>query len=217
MGESVDGTVLCFPYGRGSTVGSYSLYQLKVNGVSPCAIVNASAEPIVATGAIMSDIPMIDQVDISLVRTGDEARLDADSGCLELPKVQERKVVTNIVRRKDKILLLQRSKEVGSYRGLWAGVSGFIEPDELPADAARRELAEEIGLQKAQMTKALAPQSFRDLDVIWTVHAFLVDVGRAKIELDWEHDHFEWARPEDLSGYHSVPGLQKVVFELLKN
>src|SRR3989339_1537921 len=71
-GSSVAGSVLCFPYGKGSTVGSYSMYQLKVNGLAPCAIVNSSAEPIVATGAIMSGIPMIDGIDVSLIRTCDD-------------------------------------------------------------------------------------------------------------------------------------------------
>jgi predicted aconitase with swiveling domain len=70
-GESVAGRVLIFPTGKGSTVGSYTLYRLARNGTGPAAIINAESEPIVAVGAIISDIPMVDQVDITQLSTGD--------------------------------------------------------------------------------------------------------------------------------------------------
>ncbi len=214
-GASVAGSVLCFPYGKGSTVGSYSMYQLKVNGKAPCAIVNASAEPIVATGAIMSGIPMVDGVDVTLMRTGDSVRVDADRGTVEVMDVAEKGVVTDILRHKGRILLLQRSNSVGSYRGQWAGVSGYIEHGEAPEKAARRELEEELGLCSVKMARSIDPQMFRDGDVVWTVHAFLFDVGGTDVRIDWEHQAYEWVPPEDVSMYPTVPGLQKVVSKLL--
>ncbi|HHN81794.1 MAG TPA: DUF126 domain-containing protein, partial [Methanomicrobia archaeon] len=59
-GESIAGRILVFPRGKGSTVGSYILLRLKKNGVAPLAIVNELSEPIVAVGAIIADIPMVD-------------------------------------------------------------------------------------------------------------------------------------------------------------
>jgi predicted aconitase with swiveling domain len=70
-GQSVAGRVLVFPTGKGSTVGSYSLYRLAKAGRGPAAIINAQSETIVAVGAIISDIPMVDQVDIRQIHTGD--------------------------------------------------------------------------------------------------------------------------------------------------
>jgi predicted aconitase with swiveling domain len=70
-GTRVTGRVLVFPTGKGSTVGSYILYRLKRNGLAPAAIINAESEPIVAVGAIISDIPMVDQIDITCICTGD--------------------------------------------------------------------------------------------------------------------------------------------------
>jgi predicted aconitase with swiveling domain len=70
-GECVAGRVLVFPTGKGSTVGSYILYRLKKAGLAPCAIINAESEAIVAVGAIISEIPMVDMVDISIIATGD--------------------------------------------------------------------------------------------------------------------------------------------------
>jgi predicted aconitase with swiveling domain len=75
-GQSVAGQVLVFPTGKGSTVGSYSLYRLAKAGLAPVAIVNSESETIVAVGAIISNIPMVDQVDISQIRTGDIVSVD---------------------------------------------------------------------------------------------------------------------------------------------
>jgi hypothetical protein len=70
-GESVAGRVLVFPTGKGSTVGSYVLYRLQKNGQAPAAIINAESEPIIAVGAIISEIPMVDQIAIEQLHTGD--------------------------------------------------------------------------------------------------------------------------------------------------
>ena len=70
-GICVSARVLVFPTGKGSTVGSYILYRLKKNGLAPAAIINAESEPIVAVGAIISDIPMVDRIDIACIHSGD--------------------------------------------------------------------------------------------------------------------------------------------------
>lgn len=85
-GESLKGRVLCFPHGHGSTVGSYVLYSLVRKGLGPKAIVNESADPVVAAGAIIADIPMVDQVDIKRIKTGDEIEVDGSKGTVTIIK-----------------------------------------------------------------------------------------------------------------------------------
>ena len=87
-GKNVKGAVLVFPSGKGSTVGSYVIYQLKKNGVAPAAIVNVRSEPIVAVGAIISDIPMVDKLDrdpIEAIKDGMTITVDGTAGTVELP------------------------------------------------------------------------------------------------------------------------------------
>jgi len=79
QGESVVGRVLIFPRGKGSTVGSYTILNLAHNGRSPLAMINNLCEPIVAVGAILADIPTVDQIDISSIRSDDLVRIDGDS------------------------------------------------------------------------------------------------------------------------------------------
>lgn len=78
QGQSVKGTVLVFPTGKGSTVGSYTILRLARSGAGPVAIVNEESEAIVAVGAIISDIPMVDKVDITQIRDGDWVVVDGD-------------------------------------------------------------------------------------------------------------------------------------------
>jgi phosphomecalonate degydratase small subunit len=82
FGQCVAGKVLIFPGGKGSTVGSYVIYQLKKRGVAPAAMINLRSEPIVAVGAIISGIPLVDRVpkDLLCLKEGVCVIVDADRG-----------------------------------------------------------------------------------------------------------------------------------------
>jgi uncharacterized protein len=77
-GKSVKGKILVFPSGKGSTVGSYTLYRMKKNGVAPLAIINEECETIVAVGAIISDIPCVDKIRIKEIRNGCLVRIEGE-------------------------------------------------------------------------------------------------------------------------------------------
>ena len=81
-GRDITGSVLAFEYGKGSTVGSYILYALSRNGHAPAAIINQEAETIIAVGAIMGKIPMIDHIGVPLrdLPEGKTAEVDGTSG-----------------------------------------------------------------------------------------------------------------------------------------
>jgi uncharacterized protein len=79
QGQSIAGKVLVFPQGKGSTVGSYTLYRMKKNGAAPAAMINRETETIVAVGAIISEIPFVDKVDVSRIKTGTKVTVDNDT------------------------------------------------------------------------------------------------------------------------------------------
>lgn len=81
-GVSLGGKVLVFPYGKGSTVGSYVMYALQRNGKAPVAIINLDAEPIIAVGAIIAGIPMVDRPEgrIMDIDDGTVVTVDGSSG-----------------------------------------------------------------------------------------------------------------------------------------
>ena len=83
-GKSVSGKILVFPSGKGSTVGSYVLYALKKAEKAPLAIVNKIMDPVVAVGCIISEIPAVDQIDITKIQNGQKIEVDADNGVVTL-------------------------------------------------------------------------------------------------------------------------------------
>jgi predicted aconitase with swiveling domain len=82
-GCCIAGRVLVFPTGKGSTVGSYTLYRLKHAGAAPAAIVNAACETITAVGCIIAEIPCVDQVALEQLRDGEWLRVDGEAGTVE--------------------------------------------------------------------------------------------------------------------------------------
>ena len=82
-GQSIAGKVLVFPGGKGSTVGSYTLYRLKLGGAAPAAIVNAECEPITAVGCIIAEIPCVDSVPIQKFQTGMTLLVNGNAGTVQ--------------------------------------------------------------------------------------------------------------------------------------
>lgn len=84
-GQIIKDKVLFIPGGKGSTVGSYVIFQMMKNNTAPKAIICLSAEPIIATGAIMSDIPLVDSpADTKDLINGALVEVDGDNGTIEV-------------------------------------------------------------------------------------------------------------------------------------
>ena len=79
-GQSAAGKVLVFPTGKGSTVGSYTLYRLKLNGKAPLAIINAECETITAVGCIIAEIPCVDHIEVDAIHSGMRVSLNGENG-----------------------------------------------------------------------------------------------------------------------------------------
>ncbi len=100
---------------------------------------------------------------------------------------------------------------MGSYRGSWAGVSGYVEQGEEPLDTALKEVEEETGLKldRGALLKSGEPLPVYDKvkKVLWLVHPFLFKAPTGRITLDWEHEAYAWIKPAALKNYSTVPRL----------
>ena len=83
-GQSITGKVLVFPTGKGSTVGSYTMYRMKKNNTAPVAIVNKEIDTIVAVGCIISEIPCVDKINIEDIKSGQKLIVNGNEGIVEL-------------------------------------------------------------------------------------------------------------------------------------
>ena len=127
---------------------------------------------------------------------------------------QEKRVVTCFLEHDGEILILRRSKQVGTYQGRWAGVSGYIETT--ADEQALVEIAEETGLSQEdlKLIKRGEPLSIEDekLSVKWVVHPYLFHIeNRGKIKIDWEHKEARWIKPEAIGNYQTVPKLKETL------
>lgn len=83
--QCVTDKILVIPSGKGSTVGSYVIYQMTKNNTAPKAIICQSAEPIIAIGAIISKIPMVDNPEVDIINTletGIDVTVDANNSLI---------------------------------------------------------------------------------------------------------------------------------------
>ncbi|MEN4017198.1 MAG: DUF126 domain-containing protein [Methanobacterium sp.] len=86
-GEKISDKILVIPSGKGSTVGSYVIFQMERSKTAPQAIISIKAEPIIATGAIMAGIPMVHQPEINvlnILKNGDIVEVNADEEIIKL-------------------------------------------------------------------------------------------------------------------------------------
>jgi len=83
-GVNTTDKILVFPSGKGSTVGSYVIYQMAKTGKGPKALILEDCEAIVAVGTIISELPCVDQIDVSKIETGMNLVVDGENGVVEI-------------------------------------------------------------------------------------------------------------------------------------
>jgi len=120
------------------------------------------------------------------------------------------------------LLILKRSNRVRTYKGLWGGVAGYIEENEEPYDTALKEIREEVGLEKedVSLVKQLEVVRFTDfyegVRYDWEVFPFLFRTGKkSKIHIDWEHSDYRWITPTEIGKVDTVPHFKDIVFRVL--
>lgn len=86
-GVNIAGKVLVFLTGKGSTGGSYKIYDMVSRGTAPVAFIQVNPEPITTIGAIIGSIPVVanlDQDPTLAIANGDFIELDADAGVVSV-------------------------------------------------------------------------------------------------------------------------------------
>ncbi|MGE5404311.1 MAG: NUDIX domain-containing protein [Candidatus Saccharibacteria bacterium] len=141
--------------------------------------------------------------------------IEPAAGAPSSPEIMETHVVTCFVVHDEKILLLKRSGQVGTYQEKWAGVSGHIDEGNTPQQQALQELKEEVGLSDTAISSITEGPPVEVIDEVlsrkWVIHPFRVMVVDPElIKLDWEHTEYQWIIPEEMGQFETVPKLEAV-------
>ena len=128
------------------------------------------------------------------------------------------KVVNVFIEHNGKVLILKRSQKVGTHRGLWCSVGGYLESQNILKNA-RQEVNEELGLRIKDFKNYKLGKSFKveekKIDRIWQVHPVLFKLkSKPKIKLDWENTDYRWVKPSEVKKFKRVPMLDRALEEL---
>ena len=139
-------------------------------------------------------------------------------GRIDYSKSRIAPVITVFVKYKEKILLIKRSGKVGTYKGKWHTVAGYLDEVKPVREKVLEELREEIGIVSG-IRSIRIEKSFEVKDRVigktWIVHPVLVELeGEPKIKLDWEHTEFRWIKPGNLKNFDTIPGIHKTLEKL---
>ena len=88
-GQCITGRIFIFPHGKGSTAGPYIIYAMAKRKTAPSGMINVEAEPIIAVGAAMGNIPLVDRLEknpLEVISSGDHVKIDGDQGIAEVIK-----------------------------------------------------------------------------------------------------------------------------------
>ena len=201
---SITGKILAFKGGRGSTVGSYTFLELKSKNIAPSGLINETAEQMVVTGAIISEIPMVDMIPLDIFLNGDRISINGSTGEVMIDGVKEKRVATVYLIHRGRILLLKRSENATSYPGQYGGISGYIEEGETPEQTARREMIEECDVHDAEMKRMGNEIYVRSGGMLYVITPMLMESKTDRVKLNEENSGYSWVTPDELYRHETV-------------
>ena len=148
----------------------------------------------------------------------DKPKFKAGPGQVDYTNAHWAPVINCVLRRGDKILIVQRSSGLNLYPEYWNGISGFLDDAKSLEEKVKSELIEEVGIGEKNIEKIVLGEIF-DQDEpaykkTWIVHPVLVEVSTDKIKLDWEAKDYKWIKPEDAASFKLLPGFDMVLEKL---
>jgi len=87
-------------------------------------------------------------------------------------------------------------------------------------EIVKKEIKEELGIGSKNIYSFKIAKTYRfkdkKINKTWFVHPVLIELkNKPKIKLDWEHQKYQWIKPEELKKFDFVPNLDKPLKMLL--
>lgn len=124
----------------------------------------------------------------------------------EFPKDLKRNALAIIFNDSMHVLLLKRSSNEEHWMpSKWALVGGGVEDGEEPVEAVQREIKEETGLEINNFIEKFVLQ--RNEDSVEHMFIAKYNGNNDDVELNHEHDDFDWYSIEQIKNLDSVPNL----------
>lgn len=130
-----------------------------------------------------------------------------------------KRVVSTLLRKDKRFLILERSSLVGSFQGYWSCISGYVEEEEDPLKTALREVTEETRIEPGSLSlrSQYGPNFSETENLVFESYWFLFESAQSKVEIDWEHNQFAWVKPEEIPKYKMVPWFDELLGRLTRS
>lgn len=144
-----------------------------------------------------------------------KAKFKSKQGQIDYTSARWAPVINCVVKYRDKILVVQRSKELNFYPGYWNGISGFLDDKRSFEQKVQDEIHEELGIPRKMVKKIRLCEIFHQeapkYKKTWIVHPVLVEVETGKVKLDWEARKYKWIKLSDVKKLNLLPGFDQVL------
>ena len=150
----------------------------------------------------------------SLLKSLNKTLPHFDDGRINYKGASTAIVISCFVMKRSDILLLKRSNNVGTYKGKWGNVAGYVD-EIIPLDQkVKKEIMEETGINSMDIVKIVQGMEFESNDILigkrWLIIPFLALVSEnVKIKLSSEHVKYEWVKPDNIISFDTVPDFTK--------
>ena len=131
-------------------------------------------------------------------------------------RADEHRVVTGLLRRDGRALLVHRSPRRTWYPDAWDLTGGHVEREEAPREALQRELYEELGIQAVVIGDPFAHLQGADFRMdIWVIDRWHGEPANREPQ---EHDALAWLNHHELNSlrlaHPRLPELVRVALDL---
>lgn len=141
-------------------------------------------------------------------------------GQIDYTNIHWAPVINCVLEFQNKILIVQRNKNLNFYPGYYNGISGFLDDSKTLKEKIKKEIKEELNLSSSNIKSIELGNIFHQrapkYDKTWIVHPILVRVKTDKIKLDWEAQDFKWIDIDEVKKYKLLPGFLNVIKEIKK-
>jgi isopentenyldiphosphate isomerase len=139
-------------------------------------------------------------------------------GQVDYTNIRWAPVINCVLKYKNKLLVVRRSRDLHFYPGYWNGVSGFLDDKKSLSEKIMAELREELGIPKAKIKSIKLGEIFDQEEPkykkTWIVHPVLVEVKTDKVRLDWEARSYKWLSLQEVKKLRLLPGFDEVLRRL---
>jgi len=90
-GQSIVDKICFFTTAKGGVATAWALYDMKMRGVCPKALIFGTTNPIMVQGAVLADLALMDRLEpdpFAIVETGDHVRVEPAAGRVVVTKQQ---------------------------------------------------------------------------------------------------------------------------------